>query len=154
MPKFLTKLNHKLVPTNSLLISIITLQIFILFAYFTDSVYLVMIQLATSLILVPYLLVGIYAFRLIILTQKINYLDLIKGFIAVLYGIWLIYAGGLKYLLFSTMLYSTGFFVYYYGRWEQKKQIFNNMVEILFCILLFVIAIAVIFFWQQNIIVL
>jgi arginine:ornithine antiporter/lysine permease len=131
MPQSLTKLNNKQVPKNSLLLSTITLQLFILFAYFTNSVYLIMIQLATSLILVPYLLVGIYAFKVIIFEQKINYLDLIKSLLAIMYGIWIIYAGGLKYLLFSAILYSMGSIIYIYTKKKQKKPIFNNKTEIL-----------------------
>jgi arginine:ornithine antiporter/lysine permease len=154
MPKFLTKLNKQLVPANSALVSILTLQLFILFAYFTDSVYLVMIQLATSLILIPYLLVGIYAFKLLIQEKVVHYFNILKGFIAVLYGVWLIYAGGLKYLLFSSMLYALGFIVYAYSRREQQKSIFNTKFELVLCTLLILLAIFVLILWQLKIITL
>ena len=152
MPKFLTKLNNKLVPSNSLLISILTLQFFVLFAYFTGSVYLIMIQLATSLILIPYLLVGIYAFKLLIQEKEFHYFKLLKGFVATLYGVWLIYAGGLKYLLFSSILYALGFFVYAYARYEKKKNIFATKFELILFCLLSLLAFCILIFWQFKII--
>lgn len=154
MPKFLTKLNKKNVPSNALLISVVTLQIFVLFAYFTGSVYLIMIQLATSLILVPYLLVGLCAFKLLIKEKKIHYFNLLKGFVSVLYGIWLIYAGGLKYLLFSSILYSLGFIVYAYARYEQRKNIFNTKFELVLFYLLITLAFCIVILWQFKIVVL
>lgn len=154
MPKFITKLNKKLVPSNALLISMLTLQIFILFAYFTGSIYLIMIQLATSLVLVPYLLVGIYAFKILINQKKIHYFELLKGFIAVLYGIWLIYAGGLKYLLFSSVLYALGFFVYAYTKHKQQKNIFNTKIEFILCCLLNLLVVCILILWSLKIITL
>lgn len=143
LPKAFKSVNARYVPSNALFVSILTLQIFILFAHYTQSVYLSMIQLATSLILVPYLLAAVFAFKLLIQTKKVNVIDFTKGTLAVLYGLWLIYAGGLKYLVFSTVLYSLGAVFYAIARKEQGKVIFVNKFEkVIFIILIAVAAIS------------
>lgn len=147
MPKFLAKLNHKEVPRNALLASSIVLQIFIIAAFFTQSVYLAMIQLATSMVLIPYLLSAIFAAKLIIADGKIDYLALIKGLLATVYGLWLIYAGGLKYLAFSSLLYALGILVYMKARKEQQHKLFANATEKLICLAIIVIAVISTYLW-------
>ncbi|TXH55926.1 MAG: amino acid permease [Bacteroidia bacterium] len=147
MPKFLGKLSNKKVPKNSLLVSMDVLQIFIIASYLTQSVYLAMIQLATSLILVPYFLAALYAFKLLLRERYFDILSVIKGILAILYGLWLIYAGGLKYLVFSTLLYSIGFVVYAIARKERGKNIFNNHYELFIFLFLLMVAIFSTILW-------
>jgi arginine:ornithine antiporter/lysine permease len=130
--------------------SSIILQIFIIIAYTTNSVYLAMIQLATSLILVPYLLSAVFAFKLIIAEKKIDLLSLVKGIVAVIYGFWLIYAGGMKYLVFSTLLYTFGIIFYAIARKEQNKNIFANKVELGIFITLVLGSIISLYLWLSG----
>jgi arginine:ornithine antiporter / lysine permease len=150
LPKFLTRLNKRNVPQNSLLISSITLQFFIIVSYCTQSVYLTMIQLASSLILVPYLLSTLFAFKLVINTTKVDILSFIKGATAVIYGIWLIYAGGLKYMIFSTFLYIIGIVVYVAAKKQQKNKIFANTFERALCVSLIGIAVILGYLWALG----
>jgi arginine:ornithine antiporter / lysine permease len=150
LPQKFMRLNHKNVPVNALLASTITLQIFILAAFVTHSVYLTMIKLATSLILIPYLLSALFAFKLVIHERKIDWLSFIKGALASLYGIWLMYAGGINYLLFSTLLYLIGIIFYAIAKKEQGKPVFiNNFEKIVFGVLV-VIAIISVFLWYSG----
>ncbi|MQT72350.1 arginine-ornithine antiporter, partial [Pseudomonas sp. FSL R10-0071] len=81
---------------------------------FSESTYLSLIYLATSMILVPYLWSAAYGLLLAVRGETYeNALaerkkDLIIGSVALIYAIWLIYAGGLKYLLLSALLYAPG----------------------------------------------
>lgn len=147
MPEFMAKMNKHQVPHHALLVSCITLQVFVLVAYFTNSVYLIMIQLATSLILIPYFLSALFAFKLIINERKIDYLSFIKGFIATLYGIWLIYAGGLKYLFFSSILYLFGVIFYFMARKEQKLPLFKSIFEKSLFVLIIIVCALALHFW-------
>lgn len=145
MPKIFTKVNSKDVPINALLISSLGAQGFIFLAYFTDEVYLGMIQLATSLILLPYLLSTMFALKLVIVEKKIDYLSFLKGILAVLYGIWLVYSGGMKYLALSSVLYLVGAIFYFMARREYKRKLFENKWEfLLFLVFLGITVIAVI----------
>jgi len=152
MPKIFAKLNHKLVPQNALLASSIALQVFITVAYFTNSVYLQVIQLATSMILVPYGFSALFAFKLMIKDGIINKLEFLKGLIAVIYCIWLVYAGGINYLFLSTILYALGFILYYIARREQSLKIFTHTYEFVLCIMLFVVAILCGILWYLGIV--
>lgn len=150
LPKFLAKMNRKDVPSNSLLLSTIILQVIILIAYATNSVYLAMIQLATSLILVPYIIAAIFAFKLILTEQKLHFFTLLKGSIAILFGIWLIYAGGLKYLVLSTLLYIGSTFLYVIARKERNLAIFANKTELTIFLVLLTAAIISLYLWLSG----
>lgn len=150
MPRFLAKVNKKDVPANALLLSSLTLQLFIVCAYFSGAVYINMIQIATSLVLVPYLLAALYAFKLIITERKIFYYELIKGSIAVTYGVWLIYAGGLKYLAISSLMYFVGVFVFAKARREEGQPIFVNKAEKLMFIIVVITAIVSGIAWYKG----
>ena len=139
MPKLFTQLNAKNVPINALKISSIAAQLFIILAFFTNAVYLAMIQLATSLILLPYLLSALFALKLIITEGKIDRLSFLKGILAVIYGIWLVYSGGMKFLALSSFLYLLGSIFYFIARKEQAKTMFANKFELGLFILLIVI---------------
>lgn len=140
MPRFLAKTNAHGVPSNAALSSSIVLQFFMACAYFTQSIYLNMIMVATSLVLVPYLLAAMYAIKLIVTEKKFNYYELIKGSVAVTYSIWMIYAGGLKYLAISTLMYCVGILVFAKARRENNRKLFENKFEIAMCSLIIIIA--------------
>ncbi len=150
LPSFMKKMNKHQVPSNALLVSMLTLQAFVLAAYFTNSVYLIMIQLATSLILVPYLLSALFALKLVIKEGKIDIISFIKGILATLYGVWLIYAGGLKYLAFSCCLYILGVILYSMARKEYKKAIFDNKFEAFLFIGLIIVTIISLYEWHAG----
>ena len=153
MPKYLTKLNSKLVPSASLLVSSLTLQLFIICAHYTGAIYLNMIQIATSLILVPYLLAALFAFKLIITHKVVHYYELIKGSLAVVYAVWLIYAGGLKYLAISSLMYAVGIFIFGKARHEARKKLFVNKAElVIFLVILITAAISGMLWWKGTLV--
>lgn len=117
-PRFLNKMNENDTPISSLWFTNIVIQIILVLVFFTSKGYDVLIQLATTMILVPYFLVGGYLLRL---AFKINAAWYIKvtGIIATLYGFWLVYAAGMEYLLFSVILYTPGAVLFFYTRYQK-----------------------------------
>lgn len=154
MPRFLTKLNKKNVPGNAALISCLVLQFFVICAHFTGSIYLDMIQVATSLVLVPYLLAAMYAFKLILTERKFHYYELIKGSLAVIYAVWMIYAGGIKYLAISSLMYFIGIFIFAKARREEARPLFENKFEIIMSAIIITIAIISSLLWYKGALVL
>lgn len=154
MPAFLRKVNAKGVPSNAALMSCVTLQFFIICAYYSGAVYLNMIQVATSLVLVPYLLAAMYAFKLIITEKKVYYYELIKGSVAVIYAVWMIYAGGLKYLAISSLMYFVGIFVFAKARKEENRKLFENKFEIIMCAVIVIVAAISGLMWYKGMLVL
>jgi arginine:ornithine antiporter/lysine permease len=51
--------------------------------------------------------------------------DLIMAGVACLYTVFMIYAGGLKFLVLSAVLYAPGTVLYIWARREQGKQVFT-----------------------------
>ena len=149
MPKIFAKVNSKDVPINALFISSLGAEAFIILAHFTNEVYLGMIQLATSLILLPYLLSTMFALKLVITEKKIDILSFLKGILAVLYGVWLVYSGGMKFLALSSVLYLIGAVFYFIARVEHKKKIFANIGEILLFLVFLSITIVAVIKWPH-----
>ena len=50
--------------------------------------------------------------------------DIAIGALATLYGVWLVYAAGLSYLLMCSVLFAPGLLVYARARREQGEQVF------------------------------
>jgi arginine:ornithine antiporter/lysine permease len=150
MPRFLSKINSKNVPANAALMSSIVLQFFMVCAYFTQAIYLNMIMVATSLVLVPYLLAAMFSVKLIIMEKKIYYYELIKGALAVTYAVWMIYAGGMKYLAISSLMYFVGIFVFYKARREDGRKLFENKFEIVLCSVIVIVAAVSGYMWYTG----
>ena len=129
MPKYFLKVNDKNTPSNSLLFCSIVVQIFVIIAYYTNSVYLLMLKLSTSLILLPYLFTALFAYKLVI-KKKFDLSTYVKSILAVLFGIWLVYSGGFLYLGFSSIMYLIGFFLYVIARKSYNLPVFSNGYEI------------------------
>jgi arginine:ornithine antiporter/lysine permease len=55
--------------------------------------------------------------------------DLILAGLAVIYTLFMIYAGGLKYILLAALLFAPGTILYYIARREQGKPVFARTVD-------------------------
>ncbi|POA20135.1 arginine-ornithine antiporter [Pseudomonas sp. FW300-N1A1] len=138
MPEFLRKENANHVPVNALWLTNAMVQVFLIITLFSASTYLSLIYLATSMILVPYLWSAAYALLLAVRGETYeNALaerkkDLIIGGIALIYAVWLIYAGGLKYLLLSALLYAPGVILFAKAKHELGKPVFTNVEKLIF----------------------
>ncbi|MFP3369873.1 MULTISPECIES: arginine-ornithine antiporter [unclassified Pseudomonas] len=138
MPEFLRRENANQVPANALWLTNAMVQIFLVITLFSNSTYLSLIYLATSMILVPYLWSAAYAFLLALRSETYEQAlaerkkDLIIGGIALLYAIWLLYAGGVKYLLLSALLYAPGAILFAKAKREVGQPIFTSVEKLIF----------------------
>jgi arginine:ornithine antiporter/lysine permease len=138
MPAFLRKENANHVPVNALWLTNAMVQIFLVITLFSASTYLSLIYLATSMILVPYLWSAAYALLLAVRGERYEGApgerrkDLIIGAVALIYAIWLLYAGGTKYLLLSALLYAPGVILFAKAKREIDKPVFTNVEKLVF----------------------
>ena len=138
MPEFLRRENANHVPVNALWLTNAMVQLFLVITLFSASSYLSLIYLATSMILVPYLWSAAYALLLAVRGEtyenalKERKKDLFIGAIALIYAIWLLYAGGTKYLLLSALLYAPGAILFAKAKHELGKPIFTNVEKLIF----------------------
>ena len=138
MPEFLRKENANHVPVNALWLTNAMVQLFLIITLFSASTYLSLIYLATSMILVPYLWSAAYALLIAVRGETYEGFaaerrkDLIIGGIALIYAVWLLYAGGVKYLLLSALLYAPGAILFAKAKLELKQAVFTNVEKLIF----------------------
>jgi arginine:ornithine antiporter / lysine permease len=97
-----------------------------------------MVKLTSSMVLIPYLLVAAYG--LLIAGRGETYdvrpherrRDLMAGALATAYALFMIYAGGMKFLLLSAVLYAPGTALYLQARREQKLPLFTPIEWLVF----------------------
>ena len=138
MPAFIGKENANHVPVNALWLTNLMVQVFLVITLFSASTYLSLIYLATSMILVPYLWSAAYAFLLALRGETYEGFaaerrkDLIIGGVALIYAIWLLYAGGTKYLLLSALLYAPGAILFAKAKREVGQPVFTSLEKLIF----------------------
>ncbi|HCP53515.1 MAG: arginine-ornithine antiporter [Pseudomonadaceae bacterium] len=138
MPAFLKKQNANQVPINALWMTNVMIQLFLLITLFSAGTYTSLIYLASSMILVPYLWSAAYAFLLswrgetYKAKSKERIKDLCISSIALIYAVWLLYAGGVKYLLLSALLYAPGVVLFAIAKREQRAALFTPIETVVF----------------------
>src|SRR5262249_3689202 len=94
----------------------------------------------SSMSLIPFLMVAAYGFMLsrrgdtYDVRPNERQRDLVITAVAVVYTVFLIYAGGLKFVLLSAVLYAPGTTLYIWTRREQGKRVFKMSDWIIFAI--------------------
>ncbi len=138
MPAFIRKENANQVPANALWLTNAMVQLFLIITLFSASTYLSLIYLATSMILVPYMWSAAYAVLLPLRGETYEQdasdrgKDLVIAGIALIYAIWLVYAGGVKYLLLSALLYAPGVILFAKAKREVGQPVFTNVEKLIF----------------------
>jgi len=114
------------------------IQLFLLITLFSAGTYTSLIYLASSMILVPYLWSAAYAVLLCGRGETYENAsgertkDLLIGAIALVYAVWLLYAGGVKYLLLSALLYAPGVILFAKAKHEQGEPLFTHIEKGIF----------------------
>lgn len=142
MPAFLRKENANKVPANALLLSNLMIQLFLIITLFNDATYLKLLYLATSMILVPYFWSAAYGLLLAVRGETYENQagertkDLLIAGVATLYAVWLVYAGGVQYLLLSALLYAPGAILFAKAKMEINKPVFTGIEKVIFAAVL------------------
>lgn len=126
-PKWFGKENANHAPASSLWITNGLIQVFLLTLLVSDKAYTFAFSLASSAILVPYVFSGLYQLKLAWTGEayepnESRTKDIIIGLIASIYGVWLVYAAGIDYLLLTMILYAPGVLVYKFSQGETKVE--------------------------------
>ena len=140
MPKFLARENANQVPAAALLMSSLMVQLIVVATLFSADAFAFALSLTSHLSLIPFLLSAAYALKLV--TTKETYLqdpgslnkDLVIAVLAVIYTLFLVFAGGLKFLVLGFLVYAPGTVLYYMTRREQGKKLFTPMEWLVFAV--------------------
>jgi len=131
MPRFLALENRNGVPAGALWLTSSLIQLFLVFTFFAEEAFLLALKLTSSMILLPYLLVAAYALKLALAGETYEgdpaarRADLLRAALATIYAVGLIYAGGLKFLLLSTVIYAPGTILFAIARRERGEAVFT-----------------------------
>ena len=135
MPRVFGTENPNRVPAAALWLTNGIVQLFVVSTYWSRDAFALMLNLTSAMSLIPYLFVA--AFGFLLAKRGVTYdvapegrrRDLIIASIAAIYTIFMIVAGGMKFVLLSALLYAPGTVLYFWARREQGKQIFNTAVD-------------------------
>lgn len=139
-PKSFLTLNGNLVPKNALLFTTLTVQLCLFLVWQTGNSYQALLLISTSMILVPYLLVGLFLLQQAI-KQNLAFKYKAIGAIASVYALWIVYAAGVKYLLLSVLLYAVGVALFAYSQKQFHGKLQFKRVEWAIVAVLLVLAI-------------
>lgn len=128
LPRALAGENAQGSPSLALWVTNGLTQLFLLVTLWSNATYQALIMLATSTILLPYLFSAAYALQsawrgtgYAAPEGRSRRRDLAVGALATVYCLWLLYAAGPKYLLFSALLYAPGLLFFMRARREQGR---------------------------------
>ena len=141
MPKVFASENRNAVPAAALWLTNAIVQLIVISTYWSQDAFSLMLNLTSSMSLIPYLLVALFGFMLarrgetyeIAPEQRTR--DLVFTFIASAYTTFMIFAGGMKFVLLSCLLYAPGTLLYFWARREQGKQLFRPFELVIFLLL-------------------
>lgn len=113
-PRSLSRQNTHNAPAASLWLTNGSVQLCLILIWLTHADYGNLLTIASEMILLPYLLVGAYLFKL---ARKLNRPAVTLVAVgAVIYGLWLLYASGPLHLLLSVVLYAPGLLLFLFAR--------------------------------------
>jgi arginine:ornithine antiporter / lysine permease len=132
MPKAFAKTNANGVPVTAMWWTSIIIQIIVITTYWSRDAFSLMLNLTSATTLIPYFLVAAYGFMIAKrgetyqVRPEERQRDLVLGGIAVAYTLFMLWAGGLKYILLAAILFAPGTVMYFIARREQGKPVFDK----------------------------
>ena len=132
MPALFARENTNKVPWAALWATNIVVQVIVVTTYWSRDAFSLMLNLTSSISLIPFILVAGYGLQLTRRGETYDVRpeerrrDLVIAALATLYTIFMLYAGGLKFILLAAILYVPGTVLYVWARREQGKPVFSR----------------------------
>jgi arginine:ornithine antiporter/lysine permease len=150
-PRWFGRENKNGSPVNSLWTSNMLIQLFLIVSLFSHGTYQSLYFIASVAILPPYVLSGAYALKLAMTGDGYRAgeprgRDLAVGAVATVYGLWLVYAAGLSYMLMCALLFAPGILVYAKARAERGERLFVRFEVVLAIV---IVALALLAAWMM-----
>jgi len=134
-PKFLTAENKKGAPVGALLLTSGVIQVLLIIVYFQSSTYQVLYTLATSAIMIPFVLSALYCLKTTIEDNRlrrnhVTYKTWLISILGVVYGFWMLYATGISNIIISALMFAPGVLFYGYSRIQNKQSLLESKADI------------------------
>ncbi len=141
MPSLFARENANKVPANALWATNLVVQVIVISTYWSRDAFALMLNLTSSISLIPFILVAGYGLKLARdgesydLRPEERKRDLLIAIAATLYTIFMLYAAGVQFILLAAVLYAPGTILYVWARREQGKPVFTRSWDWLIFIL-------------------
>jgi arginine:ornithine antiporter / lysine permease len=138
VPKALAKENTNQVPSACLWLTNIIVQLLLILIMFAREAFNLALALTSAKTLIPYVLSAGFALKLAHSGQTYESRpqdrrgDLICAALATVYTVFMLFAGGLKYVLLSAIFFAPGSALFILARREQRATLFTSPEWILF----------------------
>jgi arginine:ornithine antiporter/lysine permease len=132
MPAIFARENAHGVPSAALWATNIIIQLIVITTYWSRDAFSLMLNLTSAMSLIPFLLVAAYGLKITRRGETYNERpnergrDLTLAILATIYTAFLLYAGGIKFIVLSAVLYAPGSLLYFWARREQGEKIFTK----------------------------
>lgn len=157
-PKSFSKTNKNEAAIFSLLVSMIIMQITLIFVHFSGNAWDLMLNVTGIMVLPCYILCPLYLLKIAVKNDNYpkNFMRSrtfsgVVGILAAGFGVWLMYAAGINYLLVASIIYAVGIPVFLKGRKDDTGGKFLiGRIEMFFIILIFLISITGAIYLKSN----
>ncbi len=136
MPALFARENQAKVPSAALWATNIVVQLIVITTYWSNDAFALMLNLTSAMALIPFLLVAGYALQVTRRGETYAELrpdertrDLFIAAVATVYTAFLLYAGGMKFIVLSAILYAPGSLLYVWARRERGMPLFARVVD-------------------------
>ncbi|MFP5512925.1 MAG: arginine-ornithine antiporter [Alphaproteobacteria bacterium] len=154
-PKWFAAENANGSPVNALWATNLMIQFFLALSLLSRSAYQFFYFIASVAILPPYVLSGAYALKLALTGESYGAEPRTKGILigalATAYGLWLVYAAGLQYLLMCAVLFAPGILVYVRARRECGERAFTGVETVIAALIAMLAVLAAWLMWTGTI---
>lgn len=149
-PRFLTRVNRHGTPWMALTFTSGLIQVFLVITMFSEDALTSMLELCSSLSLIPYFLTALYAVQYgiprwarrahrdvdpsLVPSGGLSRRQLVAAFVAVVYTVFLVVAAGPQYLLLSFLIYAPATVLYVIARRERTLRVFTAP-EVALCVI-------------------
>ncbi|WP_297595880.1 basic amino acid/polyamine antiporter [uncultured Cetobacterium sp.] len=157
-PKAFAKSNKNDSPSFSLLVSSLFMQFTMIVVYFSNNAWNLMLSITGVMVLPCYIVCTTYLWK--IATKNDNYPNNIfasrktaslTGLLGTIYGLWLVYAAGLNYMLLAAVIYAVG--IPFFMRARKESDPTNaefTKDEKIFSVILFILGILGFIYLMMN----
>ena len=133
MPQMFAKTNANNVPHVAMWVTSGIIQLIVITTYWSNDAFALMLNLTSATTLIPYLFVAVYGMMIAQRGETYDKLrpeergrDRILATLAVIYTLFMIYAGGLKFIVLSAVLFAPGTALYVKARRERGLPVFDK----------------------------
>ena len=134
----LAKENANKVPSAAVWLTTSVVQLLLILTIFAREAFNLALALTSAKTLIPYVLAAGFALKLARSGETYNVRpqdrrgDLIKAALATVYTVFMLFAGGLKYVLLSAIFFLPGTLLFVLARREQRARVFTPVEWIIF----------------------